>query len=126
MAVTSSTPGCHRGLGGNSTIQTAAASSPASPTVAQVIRRRASSRAGPNAPAAAQQTRARAIQGVNEGFGVSKAERKCSEIFRGLGFTIRTQLAGRAPDGTFVFVYDFFLPNRNLLIEFHGSYWHGG
>jgi G:T-mismatch repair DNA endonuclease (very short patch repair protein) len=58
--------------------------------------------------------------------GVSKFERKAAEVYRDLGFSIDTSCVARNTDGTFYAVYDIVIPARRIIVECHGTYWHGG
>jgi G:T-mismatch repair DNA endonuclease (very short patch repair protein) len=58
--------------------------------------------------------------------GVSKFERKAAEVYRRLGFNIDTSCISRNADGTFYAVYDIVIPARRIIVECHGTYWHGG
>lgn len=53
-------------------------------------------------------------------FKISKAERDIAEYLKGreISFEIQHHISG-VP-----FIYDFFLPDQNLLIEYQGDYWH--
>jgi G:T-mismatch repair DNA endonuclease (very short patch repair protein) len=88
------------------------------------ITRRAEGKPYPES--ARNKSRARAVQRVNNGFAVSKFERKAAEVMIGLGFDIRTSVPFRGSDGQFVGVSDIVLPARRIIVECHGTYFHGG
>jgi endogenous inhibitor of DNA gyrase (YacG/DUF329 family)/G:T-mismatch repair DNA endonuclease (very short patch repair protein) len=69
---------------------------------------------------------ANAVKGITRGKAVSKFERKVAEMFNRLGIATRGSIAARNRDGTFAHVFDIYLPTRGILVECHGTYWHGG
>lgn len=82
--------------------------------------------AKPYPEAAREKARARAIQRLQNGRGVSAFEKKAAEVFRSIGFDVRTSVPVRSAIGTFAHVFDIVLPRRRIVIECHGSYFHGG
>ena len=70
--------------------------------------------------------RADAIERLQHGARVSKFERKVAEVFRSLGFVVLTSFPLRRADGTFACVFDIVIPQRRIIVECHGTYWHGG
>lgn len=56
---------------------------------------------------------------------VSRFEKKVASTFRRLGFAIETGVAIRRENGTYACVLDIVVPSRRLVVECHGSYWHG-
>lgn len=79
----------------------------------------------PYPEAARAKARAQAIARVVAGGGVSKFERAVAETLRTLRFLVSTSVAVRDARGRFAHVFDLVLPQRALVIECHGSYWHG-
>lgn len=80
----------------------------------------------PYPDAARNKARAQLIQNLNKLGGVSKFERKAAQVLKSLGFNVATSAILRNVDGTFGAVFDIVLPERRLIIECHGTYWHGG
>ena len=86
--------------------------------------RRAANKPYPDA--ARDKARANLIQNLQHLGGVSKFERKAAEVLRFIGFNIATSAVARNSNGTFGCVFDLLLPERRIIIECHGDYWHGG
>jgi len=57
---------------------------------------------------------------------VSKFEKNVANKLKKLGFNIATSCIGRKDNGTFGVVYDIVIPERKIILECHGNYWHGG
>ena len=70
--------------------------------------------------------RAQLIENLKRLGGVSKFEVKVAKVLRTLGFNVGCSAYARNTNGTFGCVYDLVLPERRLIIECHGDYWHGG
>lgn len=51
---------------------------------------------------------------------ISKSEREINTLLQNIGY--KTQLGFRIKDG--VWLYDIFVPEKNLIIEYNGDYWH--
>ena len=88
------------------------------------VTRRANAKPYPESARA--KLRAHALHQMQSGSRVSKFEREVAATLRRLGFNLATQTAVRGQDGRFACVFDIVLPARKLVIECHGSYWHGG
>jgi G:T-mismatch repair DNA endonuclease (very short patch repair protein) len=84
--------------------------------------------AKPYPEAARQAAAARMTKLIAEGLvaPVSRFEKEAAEVYRRLGFEVLTQVPVRRPDGTFFCVYDIVLPARRIVVECHGTFWHGG
>jgi G:T-mismatch repair DNA endonuclease (very short patch repair protein) len=80
----------------------------------------------PYPEAARAEAARRACERVNKGFGISKFERKVADVYRSLGFSISTSAVVRGEDGRYSCVFDIVIPSRRIVVECHGSYWHGG
>jgi G:T-mismatch repair DNA endonuclease (very short patch repair protein) len=68
---------------------------------------------------------ARAIVPCNRGGGVSKFEGRVGSTFRALGFGAVGSKIVRRKDGTFAHVFDLYIGARHIVVECHGTYWHG-
>ena len=53
----------------------------------------------------------------------SKIENTVADVLDTLGITYRRQVAYRAENGTFAFVFDFMI-TENVAIEVNGTFWH--
>jgi len=84
--------------------------------------------AKPYPEAARRAAAARMTKLIAEGLiaPVSKFEKEAAEVYRRLGFDILTQVPVRRPNGTYLCVYDIVLPARRIVVECHGTFWHGG
>lgn len=80
----------------------------------------------PYPDAARIKARANVIQQFKKLGRVSKFEREAAKMLRGLGFNVGDSCYTRNFNGTFGCVFDLLLPERRLIIECHGNYWHGG
>lgn len=80
----------------------------------------------PYPDAARVKARSNLIQNLQRLGGVSKFERKAAEVLRALGFNVADSAYARNTNGTFACVFDLVLPERRIVIECHGDYWHGG
>jgi len=80
----------------------------------------------PYPDAARLKAAANLAQNVEKLGRVSKFELEAADVFRRLGFLVNQSVAVRNPDGTFLTVFDIVIPNRRMVVECHGTYWHGG
>lgn len=80
----------------------------------------------PYPEAARQRAAARAVERITKGGGVSKFEKKVAGVFRRLGFEVQTSVPVRSATGAFAHVFDIVLPQRRIVVECHGTYFHGG
>lgn len=82
--------------------------------------------AKPYPDSARNKARANLIQSLERLGAVSKFERKAAKVLNSLGFNVASGCVLRNTDGTFGIVFDIMLPERRIVIECHGNYWHGG
>ena len=86
--------------------------------------RRSSGKAYPDT--SRDKARTNLIKNLQNLGGVSKFERKAAEVLRLLGFNAASSVTARNANGTFGCVFDLLIPERRLIVECHGNYWHGG
>jgi len=79
----------------------------------------------PYPESAREKARADAIERLHKGSRVSAFERKAAEVFRRLGFQVFTSTSVRNLGGKFAHVFDISIPARGIMVECHGTYWHG-
>lgn len=82
--------------------------------------------AKPYPDSARNKARTNLIQSLERLGAVSKFERKAAKVLNSLGFNVDSGCVLRNTDGTFGIVFDIMLPERRIVIECHGNYWHGG
>jgi len=80
----------------------------------------------PYPESARSKARARAIERLKRGGSVSRFEREAAEVYRALGYALQTSVPIRRGDGTYATVFDIVVPSRRVVIECHGTFWHGG
>lgn len=80
----------------------------------------------PYPDSARKKAAAGAVERIQNGAKISCFEKKAAEVFRLLGFDVQTSVAVRRSDGTFRCVFDVVLPTRRIVVECHGTYFHGG
>jgi G:T-mismatch repair DNA endonuclease (very short patch repair protein) len=79
----------------------------------------------PYPESARARAREQAIARHAHGGSVSQFERDVASVYRTLGFTIETSVPVRRANGTYLHVFDIVVPVRCLVVECHGTYWHG-
>lgn len=82
------------------------------------------------APRISDETRAswsaHAVARILRGGSVSKFEQEVAATFRRLGFGVLGSLALRGSGGRYAHVFDLYIGARRIVVECHGTYWHGG
>lgn len=57
---------------------------------------------------------------------ISKFEKKVFSIIKKIGVNAAQSCIARNKNGTFLCIFDIVIPERKIIIECHGTYWHGG